>query len=57
MRENKAWVLPPAVRREISTTKEGKSWFGLPIPYDNQAPSEGRPGSSLPVVIKVIAGS
>jgi len=29
----------------------------LPIPYDSQAPRLGRPGCSLPVWMKVIAGS
>jgi len=39
------------------TTNPGRSRLGVPRPYDSHEPSEGRPGCSDPVWMKVMAGS
>ena len=41
----------------VSTTKAGRSLFSLPRPYEIHEPMLALPGSSLPVIRKVQAGS
>src|SRR5207247_604444 len=56
-REKSAWLPDFELHREWSTTNAGRSWLGLPMPYESQAPVLGRPGNWLPVWMNVIAGS
>ena len=41
----------------LRTTKVGRSRFMLPSPYASQEPMQGRPATSRPVWMKVMAGS
>ena len=41
----------------VKTTKAGRSSLSLPKPYDTQLPRLGLPGTSLPVITNVQAGS
>ena len=57
IREKIAWPLLPAGKRGVNTTNAGKSLFSLPSPYDSHEPIDGFPGTSLPVMTNVQAGS
>src|SRR5215475_12145916 len=57
IRVNRACAAAPLLHVGVSTTNAGRSLFSLPRPYASQEPRLGLPGTSLPVITNVHAGS
>src|SRR5262245_19240540 len=57
IRVKRAWAAAPELHVGVSTTNAGRSLLSLPRPYASQEPRLGLPGTSLPVITNVQAGS
>src|SRR4029434_7974670 len=57
MRVKRAWALAFDDHVGVSTTNAGRSLLTLPKPYESHDPMLALPGTSLPVITNVHAGS
>ena len=57
MRVNSACAAAPEDHRGVRTTNDGRSLLSLPRPYESHEPRLALPGTSLPVITYVQAGS